>query len=108
VPRSVDCEEWTVPLPDGGGPIIVLTKHITPRYNSSVLWEDIATTIDGGANPSASDVKASLLGCGTHGGQMGAKVNTDNPIYSANDFKSGILRAGGIVIKIVRNTTWVD
>ncbi len=107
VPRTVDCQEWTVELP-GGGPIMVLAKHITPRYNSSILWEDIATTIDGGPTASANDVKSSLLGCGTHGGQVGVKVNASNPAYSADDYKAGKGRTEGIVIKIVRNPNWVD
>jgi len=53
---TMDCAEWTLPLPEGSA-ILALAKHINPQYNSSVLYEDIATTINGDPNATSGDQK---------------------------------------------------
>ncbi|KAI1755068.1 hypothetical protein F4782DRAFT_489829 [Xylaria castorea] len=60
-----DCGEWSV---YAQGTALALTKHINSTVNTSVLFADIATTIDGGANATPAQQAASLIGCGTSGG----------------------------------------
>jgi hypothetical protein len=95
-----DCEEWSL-LDEGT--VLMLAKHNEPRVDSKVLWEDIANAIDGGEGATDAQKQKSLLGgCGTYGGQLGVKVNTTNPAYATDDFKSGNVTNKGILIKIVR------
>lgn len=98
-----DCAEWTLPI-EGAGTVLALAKHITPRINSSVLYTDIATTIDGGGeHASDQDRKESLLGaCGIHGGMVGVRVNASDPAYSSAEYKNSKAKPEGIIIKIVK------
>jgi len=93
-----------LPLQSSNSPILVLAKHISPSIKSSVLYEDIATTIDGGGLLARSeDLMNSLLGCGRGGGMVGFRVNTTNPLYESEEYKSLNAKPEGILIKIVRN-----
>lgn len=100
---SFDCDEWTLPV-EGAGTVLALAKHISPRINSSVLYTDIAATIDGGGEQaSEQDRKASLLGaCGTHGGMVGVKVNVSDPAYNSAEYRNAMAKPQGIIIKIVK------
>ncbi|TQV90888.1 hypothetical protein IF1G_10409 [Cordyceps javanica] len=42
-----NCPEWTLPVPDGGT-VLALAKHVSPEIRSSILYEDLASAIDGG------------------------------------------------------------
>ncbi|RDA91591.1 hypothetical protein CP533_4627 [Ophiocordyceps camponoti-saundersi (nom. inval.)] len=101
-PSDVDCPEWTMTISNIGS-LLVLTKQINPRIVSSVTYEDIANTIDGGEAASDADRANSLLACGSNGGQRGVKVNKQSPAYQAADFKEGRVKARGIIIKLVKN-----
>lgn len=79
-----------------------LTKHINPRFASSVSYADLANTIDGGEFATPADVQGSLLGCGEHGGMVGVKVNTSEPVYSTPEYKASGARSSGVLVKIVR------
>ena len=57
MPAGSNCGDWTLPI-DGAGTVLGLAKHVIPIANSSVLYTDIANTIDGGEN--ASDVDKNL------------------------------------------------
>lgn len=95
------CAEWTIPVEAGS--VLALAKHINGRINSSVLYTDIANTIDGGVDASEKDKKESLLGaCGTHGGMVGVKVNAADPVYSSAEYKKLNAKPEGIIIKIVK------
>lgn len=97
---DLGCAEWTIPIEAGS--VLALAKHISPRVNSSVLYTDIANTIDGGVNASDKEKKESLLGaCGTHGGMVGVKVNKTDPAYSSAEYKKLNAKPEGIIIKIV-------
>lgn len=98
-----DCDEWTIPV-DGAGTVLALAKHITPRINSSVLYTDIAATIDGGGEHASDQArKESLLGaCGTHGGMVAVKVNASDPAYNSAEYKNSMAKPQGIIIKIVK------
>ena len=50
VADTPDCGEWSV---YARGSVLITAKHLSQTINSSVLFEDIATTIDGGVNASA-------------------------------------------------------
>ncbi|KAI0509521.1 hypothetical protein F5B22DRAFT_648947 [Xylaria bambusicola] len=103
MPPSNDCEEWQLPLAFGET-VLSLAKHISPRINSSVLFEDMANTIDGGANPTPTSFANSLLGaCGGDGGMVGVYVNASNPAYLTPQYISSGAMPGGIVIKIVHS-----
>ncbi|KAF4838891.1 hypothetical protein CGCTS75_v000527 [Colletotrichum tropicale] len=92
-----DCGEWLV---YAHGTAQAFAKHINNTVNSSVLFADIATTIDGGVGASDAQIAASLLGCGTDGGSLGVLVNTANPTYSGSTYSAGYV-TDGIIIKIV-------
>ncbi|TGJ81709.1 hypothetical protein E0Z10_g7045 [Xylaria hypoxylon] len=103
MPPANDCEEWQLPLAFGET-VLSLAKHINPRINSSVLFEDTANTIDGGANPTAESFANSLLGaCGTDGGMIGVYVNASNPAYLTPRYVSSRATPGGVIIKIVHS-----
>lgn len=62
--KARNCAEWSLYTIST---TMILGKHISPTLNSSVLFEDIANTIDGGnpsTNPADAQVGASLLGVG--------------------------------------------
>ncbi|KZL84643.1 hypothetical protein CI238_12875 [Colletotrichum incanum] len=92
-----DCGEWLI---YAHGTAQAFAKHINNTVNSSVLFADIATTIDGGVGANETQVAASLLGCGTDGGSLGVLVNTANPTYSGSTYPAGYVTSG-ILIKIV-------
>jgi hypothetical protein len=107
VSPGVDCQEWTLPI-SGSGTVLALAKHINPRINSSVLYEDLANTIDGGVNASEKDKASSMLGCGTSGGMIGVKADPKNPEYATADYKARKYKPEGILIKLVRAPEIVD
>ncbi|KAI0205631.1 hypothetical protein F4808DRAFT_409740 [Astrocystis sublimbata] len=92
-----DCGEWLV---YAHGTAQAFAKHIDNTVDSSVLFADIATTIDGGANADETQQAAALLGCGTDGGSLGVTVNATNPTYSGSTYPAGYVTEG-IIIKIV-------
>ncbi|ETS73389.1 hypothetical protein PFICI_14994 [Pestalotiopsis fici W106-1] len=92
-----DCGEW---LLYAHGSAQAFAKHIDNTVNSSVLFADIATTIDGGPNASTGQQAGALIGCGTDGGSLGVAVNTTNPTYSGSTYPAGY-NTSGIIIKIV-------
>lgn len=92
-----DCGEW---LLYAHGTAQAFAKHIDNTVNSSVLFADIATTIDGGANANSTAQAAALIGCGTDGGSLGVAVNITNPTYSGPTYPAGY-ETSGILIKIV-------
>lgn len=101
------CDDWTA-LQTGS--VLVLTKHLNPRVNSTVAYDDIAYTIDGGANGNAASVaddvkQKTLLGCGTHGGQMAVIVNADNPLYTTDAFKASGNTTKWVIVKVVQAPT---
>ncbi len=92
-----DCGEW---LLYAYGTAQAFAKHIDNKVDSSVLFADIATTIDGGANANSTQQAAALVGCGTDGGSLGVLVNTTHPTYSGSTYPKGYVTSG-IIIKIV-------
>ncbi|KAL6824639.1 hypothetical protein J3E69DRAFT_337167 [Trichoderma sp. SZMC 28015] len=92
-----DCAEWTV---YSHGTVQVIAKHIDDTVDSSVLYADIANTIDGGTGATAAQQAAALIGCGTDGGSLGVVYNASNPAYSASTYPTGYTPEG-ILIKIV-------
>ncbi|KAH6856896.1 hypothetical protein B0I37DRAFT_426488 [Chaetomium sp. MPI-CAGE-AT-0009] len=92
-----DCGEWLV---YAHGTAQAFAKHIDNTVDSSVLFADIATTIDGGPNANSTQQAAALIGCGTDGGSQGVIVNTAHPTYSGPTYPAGYT-TDGILIKIV-------
>ncbi|GKT58403.1 hypothetical protein ColTof4_12334 [Colletotrichum tofieldiae] len=92
-----DCGEWLI---YAHGTAQAFAKHIDNTVNSSVLFADIASTIDGGVNANSTQQAAALIGCDTDGGSLGVAVNTANPTYSGSTYPAGYTTSG-ILIKIV-------
>jgi hypothetical protein len=92
-----DCGEWLV---YSRGTAQAFAKHIDNTVNTSVLFADIANTIDGGPNANATQQAGALIGCGTDGGSQGVIVNTAHPTYSGSTYPAGYV-TDGIIIKIV-------
>lgn len=102
MPKAIgDCAEWSLPVTDAGT-VLALAKHISPRTNSSILYEDLARAIDGGASATPEEAKNSIYGCGTNGGMMGVTANLSNPLYNTPEYKNSGAKPEGIIIKIVR------
>ncbi|KAI0377232.1 hypothetical protein F5Y04DRAFT_264927 [Hypomontagnella monticulosa] len=85
-----DCQEWQLPVPAAGS-VLPLAKHINPRINSTVLYTDMADTIE-----------KTLLGCGTNGGMVGVTADATNPAYNTDEYKATKAKPEGIIIKLVK------
>ncbi|TLD31027.1 hypothetical protein PspLS_01909 [Pyricularia sp. CBS 133598] len=92
-----DCGEW---LLYSHGTAQAFAKHIDNTVDSTVLFADIANTIDGGANANQTQQEGALLNCGTDGGSQGVMVNAAHPTYSGSTYPKGHVTSG-IIIKIV-------
>lgn len=95
------CGEWEIVIPDAGT-VLVLIEQTGGRYTSSVLLEDIASTIDGGLNPTAASLQNSIMGCGTHGGMIGVQWNSSNPIYKSAQYLATKAKPDNLIMKVVR------
>lgn len=101
MPGGFVCQEWGIEVP-GAGTVLPLAKQTGPRVTSSVLYADIADTIDGGLDATASQRAASLVGCAANGGQVGIKTDTTNPYYNTPQYVASGAKPTGLVIKVVR------
>jgi hypothetical protein len=54
--------------------------------NSSVLFEEIANTIDGGPSATAAQAQAAIIGFLTTGGSLGVTFNATNPAYNTSTY----------------------
>ncbi|XWW96728.1 hypothetical protein V2A60_004708 [Cordyceps javanica] len=97
-----DCAEWTLYARKSA---LALAKHIDSSKNSSVLFEDIATTIDGGEKATDPQKQAAIIGCLSSGGTLGVLVNAANPVYSSAKYKANNFTPDGIMVKIVNNAS---
>lgn len=95
-----DCAEWTLYARKSA---LALAKHIDSSKNSSVLFEDIATTIDGGPSAADPDKQKAIIGCLGSGGSLGVLINGANPAYSSDTYKKAGYTPDGILVKIVAN-----
>ncbi|KFY16329.1 hypothetical protein V492_01415 [Pseudogymnoascus sp. VKM F-4246] len=98
VDNAPDCAEWTLYQ---HGTVLALGKHIDSAVNSSVLFADIANTIDGGANATPEQQLEAIIGCATNGGSFGVVYNATNPQYNTAAYLANNYTPEGIVIKIV-------
>jgi hypothetical protein len=80
---------------------LITAKHIDPAVNSSVLFTDIANTIDGGASATASQQAVALVSCGTDGGAEGAAYNSTTAGYNTATYLASGYTPSGILIKVV-------
>ncbi len=94
------CEEWTIATE---GTVLVLAKHTSAQLNTTVLYQDIANTLDGGPNATAEQKKASILGCGKNGGQVGLVYDKNNAAYNSEAYKAWKATPSGLVIKVVHS-----
>lgn len=95
---AADCAEWTL---YAHGTVLALAKHLNTTFNSSVLYSDIANTIDGGAGSTAAEQADAILGCGATGGSFGVVYNASNPQYLTAAYLADDYTPAGILIKIV-------
>jgi hypothetical protein len=101
MPSGFDCAEWTVEVPDAGS-VLLIAKHINPRMVSSVLFTDMANTLDGGVDASDEAKKNALIDCGTGGGMAGVKTDPSDPAYSTDAYKASKAKPEGIILKVVK------
>ncbi|KAJ6782789.1 hypothetical protein PWT90_04146 [Aphanocladium album] len=102
MPPSIDCQEWTLPVPNAAT-VLALAKHINPRINSSILYTDLANTIDGGEHASPADKAKFLSDCGKNGGMVGVIVDANAPEYKTPEYVASKAKHEGIIIKLVRD-----
>lgn len=94
------CGEWSLYTRKS---TLVTIKHINDTLDSSVLFEDIATAIDGGEKATSEQQKAALLGCGTDGGAFGVQANLSNPAYAAASYVASGYKPTGLLVKVVNS-----
>jgi len=94
------CGEWSVYSRRN---TLVTIKHIDDTIDSSVLFEDIATAIDGGERATPEEQQKALLGCGVDGGASGVQANLTNPAYSAESYVAAGYKSSGLLVKVVTN-----
>ena len=92
------CGEWSLYTHNT---LQITATHLDTVHNSSVLFEDIANTLDGGVDATADQAAAALFGCGGDGGSMGVVVNATHPTYNSTAYVKLDAVAGGILIKVV-------
>ncbi|KAK4660289.1 hypothetical protein QC762_117685 [Podospora pseudocomata] len=92
------CDEWTLYQ---RGSVMVTAKHLNDTANSAVLFEDVATTIDGGVGATDAQKAKAIIGCLSDGGSLGVMVNRTNPMYNSTAYVSNRYTPTGIVIKVV-------
>ncbi|KAI2633484.1 hypothetical protein GGS21DRAFT_491211 [Xylaria nigripes] len=95
--QAPDCAEWTIYTMNSTK---VTAKHVNKTADTSVLYSDIADTIDGGVGADASKAAAALISCGSDGGSMGVKYNPSNPSYNSTAYPHNF-KPEGLLIKIV-------
>lgn len=88
-----DCEEYTLYQ---RGTVLALGKHLDPTVDSSVLFTDIANTIDGG-----EDSIEAIIDCAEAGGSFGVVYDASNPQYNTETYLSKGYTPDGILVKIV-------
>jgi hypothetical protein len=102
------CEEWSLCViaasTTATANVLVLAKHIDPKVNITVHYEDLANAIDGGANANATQIANSLLGCGNHGGPVAVTADLTRPEYNGTTFASLDSSTKGIIVKLVGTT----
>lgn len=101
VADAADCAEWTLYT---HGTVLATAKHIDSALNSSVLFADIANTIDGGAGATPAQQAAAIIGCSTTGGSLGVVYDPANPQYNTAAYLANDYAPGGILIKIVSSS----
>ena len=92
-----DCGEWSL---FARNTALVLAKKIDLTFDSSVPFEEIANTIDGGT---ASILRNGLWQCGADGGSFGTQVNVSTPAYNTQRYLDAGYKPAGIIIKVVAN-----
>ncbi|KAK2010249.1 hypothetical protein LZ32DRAFT_607699 [Colletotrichum eremochloae] len=90
-----DCGEWPLYT---RGTVAAYAKHVNNAIDSSVLFEDIANTIDGGSGTVKS---AAIVDCLTQGGSFGVQYNASSAAYNTAAYKDGGWKPDGILVKIV-------
>ena len=93
-----DCPEWSL---YSHGSVLITANYLNSALNSSVLYADIAPTIDGRSAATAAQQAAALIGCGTDGGSEGVLVNTTNPAYNTATYLAAGYTPQGILVKVV-------
>ncbi|KAK1961880.1 hypothetical protein LY78DRAFT_661750 [Colletotrichum sublineola] len=94
---AADCGEWSL---YARGTALAVAKKVNMTYDSSVLFEDVANTIDGGTGAIRRN---GIYRCGADGGSLGVVVNTTHPSYSLPSYVATGAKPAGIVVKIVAN-----
>lgn len=92
-----DCGEWSLFT---RGTAQAVAKKIDMSFDSSVLYEEIANTIDGGVG---FIKRNGLWECGEDGGSYGVQVNSEAAAYTTPAYLAAGYKPAGIIIKIVAN-----
>ncbi|KAM0321648.1 hypothetical protein ACHAQA_010004 [Verticillium albo-atrum] len=92
-----DCGEWSLYT---RGTAQAVAKKIDMSYDSSILFEEIANSIDGGTG---FIKRNGLYECGTDGGSYGVQVNATAAAYKTAAYVAAGYKPEGIIVKIVAN-----
>ncbi|EJT75610.1 hypothetical protein GGTG_05543 [Gaeumannomyces tritici R3-111a-1] len=84
---------------DGGQSQVQYAADLS--ITSSVTYNDMADSIDGGEDATDSKRDAALLGFGANEGQRGVVAKSSNPAYQTPEYKDTGAKPEGIVIKLI-------
>ncbi|KAH6990271.1 hypothetical protein EDB80DRAFT_729832 [Ilyonectria destructans] len=98
--HAPNCAEWALFTQ---GSVVALAKHIGSDKDSSVLFEDIANTIDGGQE--RDQVGPALIQCLAAGGRAGVIFNSSDAGYNTKEYLDKGYTPQGILIKLVTTET---
>ncbi|TLD20772.1 hypothetical protein PspLS_08664 [Pyricularia sp. CBS 133598] len=79
---------------------MLLAKHIDQSITSSVTYEDLVYTIDGGEFAIEKERNAALFGYQGNGGQRRVITKANNPAYQTAEYKKSRVKPEGIVMKL--------
>ncbi|KAF7551807.1 hypothetical protein G7Z17_g4753 [Cylindrodendrum hubeiense] len=91
-----NCAEWQL---FNQKSVLALAKHIGSDKDSSVLFEDIANTIDGGEQH--DEVGPALIQCLAAGGSAGVIFNASETGYNTDDYIENGYTPEGILVKLI-------
>lgn len=97
---TADCAEWSLYTRNS---VTAIAKHINSTVDTSVLFEDIANTIDGGVGATDDQKLDAIVGCLADGGAMGVVFNASHPTYNTDTYAAAGYTPDGILIKIVNS-----
>ena len=96
--KAADAADCAESLLYSHGTAAAYVKKVDLTFDSSVLFEEIANTIDGGKTATTT---RNLLSCDYAGGSLGVNVNATAKACTSKSYIANGYKPAGLLIKIV-------